>query len=137
MRLETTAPQVHQQPTREHDHEQGEWQSDPLSPRGLLRSALNGICGDHPQQSWGIRTFRELVFSREPKIEESDINCIFPLERLRALAELGEIGRVAPRLWSGFMGRIYNRTKITEQSGPEFADALLADNVDVLLAAPS
>jgi hypothetical protein len=47
---------------------------------------------------------------------DSDINCIFPLDRLR---ELGEIGQVAPRLWSGFMGRIYNRTKIVEESGPK------------------
>jgi D-proline reductase (dithiol) PrdB len=68
---------------------------------------------------------------------DSDINCIFPLDRLRELAERGEIGQVAPRLWSGFMGRIYNRTKIVEESAPKFADALQADNVDILLAAPS
>jgi hypothetical protein len=35
------------------------------------------------------------------------------------------------------MGRIYNRTKIVEESAPKFADALQADNVDILLAAPS
>jgi len=68
---------------------------------------------------------------------EADINCIFPLDRLREIAKLGEIGQVAPRLWSGFMGRIYNRSKIAEESGPEFADALLADGVDILLAAPT
>ena len=71
------------------------------------------------------------------KDAEKDINCIFPLDRLRELAERGEIGAVAPRLWSGFMGRIYNRSKITQESGPEFAKALAADNVDILLAAPS
>ena len=68
---------------------------------------------------------------------EADINCIFPLDRLRELADRGEIGQVSPRLWSGFMGRIYNRSKIAEESGPAFAEALLADNVDILLAAPS
>jgi D-proline reductase (dithiol) PrdB len=68
---------------------------------------------------------------------EKDINCIFPLDRLREFAEREEIGRVAPRLWSGFMGRIYNRSKIAQESGPEFAKALAADNVDILLAAPS
>ncbi|HIF94929.1 MAG: glycine/sarcosine/betaine reductase selenoprotein B family protein [Myxococcales bacterium] len=68
---------------------------------------------------------------------EEDINCIFPLDRLRELADKGEIGSVAPRLWSGFMGRIYNRTKIAEESGPAFANALLADGVDILLAAPT
>jgi D-proline reductase (dithiol) PrdB len=68
---------------------------------------------------------------------ESDINCIFPLDRIREFSKRGEIGRVAPRLWSGFMGRIYNRTKVMEDSGPAFADELAADHVDILLAAPS
>ena len=66
-----------------------------------------------------------------------DINCVFPLDRLRELAEAGEIGAVADRIWSGFMGRIYNRSKVMEESGPAFADALLADGVNVLIAAPS
>lgn len=68
---------------------------------------------------------------------DSDINCIFPVERLRELAAAGEIGAVANRLWSGFMGRIYNRSKVLEESGPAFADALAEDGVDVLVAAPS
>ena len=68
---------------------------------------------------------------------ESDINCIFPIDRLRELAQAGEIGAVAPRLWSGFMGRIYNRSKVIQESGPAFADALAADEVDLLIASPS
>lgn len=68
---------------------------------------------------------------------DSDINCIFPLERLRELATAGVIGRVSQRLWSGFMGRIYNRSKVLEESGPAFAAALAEDAVDVLVAAPS
>ena len=42
---------------------------------------------------------------------DRDLNCVFPIDRLRELAERGEIGDAAPRFWSGFMGRIYNRTK--------------------------
>lgn len=68
---------------------------------------------------------------------DADINCIFPLERLRELAAAGEVGAVAERLWSGFMGRIYNRSKVRDESGPAFAEALEADGVDVLIAAPS
>ena len=67
----------------------------------------------------------------------TDINCIFPLDRLRELCDLGEVGAIAPRLWSGFMGRIYNRSKINAESGPAFIEALQADNVDVLIAAPT
>ena len=68
---------------------------------------------------------------------ETDINCIFPIERLRELVQSGEIGAIAPRLWSGFMGRIYNRSKVIQESGPAFADALAADEVDLLIASPS
>lgn len=68
---------------------------------------------------------------------EADINCIFPLERLREMATSGEIGGLADHFWSGFMGRIYNRSKIMEESGPAFAQALEADRVDILVAAPS
>ncbi len=68
---------------------------------------------------------------------DRDINCILPLERLREMADSGEIGKVADRLWSGFMGRIYNRTKVLEETGPAFADALQEDEVDLLVAVPS
>ena len=47
---------------------------------------------------------------------EADLNCVFPIDRLREMASAGEIGGLAPRFWSGFMGRIYNRTKVIEES---------------------
>ena len=53
------------------------------------------------------------------------------------MAEEGKIGAVAKRLWSGFMGRIYNRSKVIEESAPQFAQALIADEVDLLIASPS
>ena len=40
------------------------------------------------------------------------------------------------RLWSGFMGRIYNRTKLIEESAPAFIEKLREDAVDILVAAP-
>jgi D-proline reductase (dithiol) PrdB len=68
---------------------------------------------------------------------DRDINCIFPIERLRELAAAGEVGKVSDRLWSGFMGRIYDRSKVLQESAPAFAAALREDNVDLLIAAPS
>ena len=68
---------------------------------------------------------------------EVDINCVFPIERLREMESGGEIFSVAPRLWSGFMGRIYNRSKVLEESGPAFVAKLKEDGVDVLLAVPA
>ena len=68
---------------------------------------------------------------------ETDINCIFPLARMRELAERGEIGSLADHFWSGFMGRIYDRSRVMEETGPAFARALEDERVDILVAAPS
>lgn len=67
---------------------------------------------------------------------ESDINCQFPIDRLRELSDKGAIGTVAPRLWSGFMGRIYKRSAILEKAA-EFLEELRRDEVDLLVAVPA
>ena len=68
---------------------------------------------------------------------ERDINCVFPITRLRELESSGEIGLAADRHWSGFMGRIYNRTKLIEESAPAFVEQLSEDHIDILLAVPA
>jgi len=68
---------------------------------------------------------------------DRDINCQFPIDRLRELVEMGEIGSLAPRFWSGFMGRIYNRTKVLEESAPAYVAELKKDEVDLLIAVPA
>lgn len=68
---------------------------------------------------------------------DQDINCQFPIDRLRELEASGEIGSLAPRFWSGFMGRIYNRTRVLEESAPAFAAELHEDEVDLLIAVPA
>ena len=68
---------------------------------------------------------------------DADLNCQFPIDRLRELRDLGEIGSLAPRDWSGFMGRIYNRSRILDQSAPAFVAELHKDEVDLLIAVPA
>jgi D-proline reductase (dithiol) PrdB len=68
---------------------------------------------------------------------ERDINCQFPIDRLRELVDAGEIGSLAPRFWSGFMGRIYNRSRVIDESAPAFAAELARDEVDLLIAVPA
>lgn len=65
-----------------------------------------------------------------------DINCQFPIERLRELAADGTVGSIAPRLWSGFMGRIYKRSAILAKAA-EFAEELQHDDVDLLVVVPA
>lgn len=68
---------------------------------------------------------------------DRDLNCIFPLDRLRELQAGGEIGSIAERHWSGFMGRIYKRAAVINEKAPELVRALKADGVDLLLALPA
>jgi D-proline reductase (dithiol) PrdB len=66
-----------------------------------------------------------------------DVNCVFPLERLRELAREGVIGDVAPYHYSGFMGRIYKRSHVSEVAAPELADALSRERVDLFVLVPA
>jgi D-proline reductase (dithiol) PrdB len=68
---------------------------------------------------------------------DRDINCIFPLDRLREMAASGEIGAAAPRHWSGFMGRIYKRQAVMQEKAPALVEALKHDKVDLLVAIPA
>ena len=68
---------------------------------------------------------------------EADVNTVFPIDRLRELAAQGAIGSVAPRLWSGFMGRIYKRTQVSEVAAPALAEELHDDDVDLFLLVPA
>jgi len=66
-----------------------------------------------------------------------DINCVFPIDRLRELQTDGLIGEIAPRFWSGFMGRIYDRTRLVNESIPVFIRELRQDEIDILVTAPA
>lgn len=61
-----------------------------------------------------------------------DINCMFPLERLKDLAERGVIGRVAP-VHVGFMGGGGNVEVLREVTGPEIAEKLIEARVDAVV----
>lgn len=67
----------------------------------------------------------------------TDINTVFPIDRLNEAAADGTIGSVAPRLWSGFMGRIYKRTQLVEEEAPAWAELLREDEVDLALLVPA
>jgi D-proline reductase (dithiol) PrdB len=68
---------------------------------------------------------------------DSDINCVFPIERMRELEADGTIGELSPRLFSGFMGRIYTRTAVLEEAAPALVAKLREDHVDALVLVPA
>jgi D-proline reductase (dithiol) PrdB len=57
---------------------------------------------------------------------------MFPIDRLRELAEEGFIGSVAPTHF-GFMGGGGNQDKFTNETGPEIARQLKEEGVDAVL----
>ncbi len=68
---------------------------------------------------------------------ERDINCIFPLERLRELAAEHVIGEVAPHHYSGFMGRTYIRSAVTNEAAPALVRRLRDESVDAFVLVPA
>lgn len=68
---------------------------------------------------------------------DEDVNCQFPIDRLREMVAAGELGSIARRFWSGFMGRIYDRSRVLQESAPAFVAELQKDEVDLLIAVPA
>ena len=64
-----------------------------------------------------------------------DVNCVYPLERLRELAAAGVIGGLATRHYS-ISGYCTRADWITERTAPQVVERLQADRVDVLLHIP-
>ena len=61
-----------------------------------------------------------------------DINCMFPIDRLRELAAEGFIKEVAPT-HIGFMGGGGNQEKFSHETGPAIAKILKDENVDAVV----
>ena len=68
---------------------------------------------------------------------DRDINCIFPIERLRELAAERVISSVAPNHYSGFMGRTYIRSAVINEAAPALARRLRDESVDAFVLVPA
>lgn len=66
---------------------------------------------------------------------DQDMNVVFPLALMQELVERGVIGSVAPRNY-GLMGYIPQVNRLISGTGPEMADALVEDGVDICLLSP-
>jgi D-proline reductase (dithiol) PrdB len=66
----------------------------------------------------------------------ADKNCVFPLDRLIESEREGRIGSIAPRHFS-FMGYIAATGPLVNETAPQVADDLRADQVDLVVLAPA
>jgi D-proline reductase (dithiol) PrdB len=68
---------------------------------------------------------------------DRDVNCVFPIDRLRELAAEGVIAAVARNHYSGFMGRIYTRDAVINEAAPALARQLRVEEVDAAALVPA
>jgi D-proline reductase (dithiol) PrdB len=97
----------------------------------------------------GDTSFREIPGDISPQLLEMnqrswafdktgilrDRNLAFPLDRLHEMQACGEISAVAAHHYS-FMGSIAGPRKLINETAPEVARRLAAENVDVVLLTP-
>ncbi len=81
-----------------------------------------------------VQSHTSIGFDRTAVLE--DINVVFPIERLREMLSAGRIGELAPTFYS-FMGAQRDWSPIRERTGPEVANLLVGDGVDVVLLTPT
>lgn len=103
--------------------------------------------GDEPFNTDGDHTYRmipgdskeeELMITHthyDHEHADKDLDVVFPLKLMQELAERGVIGSVAPRNY-GLMGYIPQVNRLVSGTGPEMADALVEDGVDICLLSP-
>ena len=70
-----------------------------------------------------------------PHLVDQDINTLFPVERLLALEDGGEIGLSAPRHYS-YMGYILQPEQLLNESVPAMIRHMQEDGVDLVLLVP-
>ena len=104
----------------------------PWNPNARNDLRLDEIAPDAPSDDFQIH---DAYYDHRDA--DRDLNCLFPIDRLRELAAEDVIGEVAPRLWSGFMGRIYKRSAVTGEAAPALARKLREDEVDLFLLVPA
>ncbi len=89
------------------------------------------IPGDAPAET--IRLSHRGYDTR--KIQQ-DVDCVFPLQRLRELADEGVIADASPRHYS-FMGYIPVTAPLIDKTAPAVADLLREDHADLALLVPA
>jgi D-proline reductase (dithiol) PrdB len=67
---------------------------------------------------------------------ERDVNCVFPLERMRELAAAGVIGDLVDPAFS-FMGGIYSARKVRDELAPQIVDELKRAHADAFFLVPA
>lgn len=66
---------------------------------------------------------------------DRDVNCMFPVDRLRELRAAGVIGAIAP-MFFGLMGFVPNATPTLRETAPVVAERLRAEGAEIVVLSP-
>ncbi len=66
-----------------------------------------------------------------------DLNCVFPVQRLKEFEEEKIIEKLAPVAVSLGMGRLYKRTALQNETTPQIVECLQRQNVDAAFLVPA
>ncbi len=72
----------------------------------------------------------------DPRPAQQDINCLFPLARLKELEQLGEIGACAEEQYS-IMGYLLQPETLLKETVPAIIRDLRAEHADVVVLVPA
>ncbi len=104
--------------------------------------------GERANPWWGDPTFRILPKNAthedvilyhlhiDPSYAEQDLNCLFPLERLKEMEANGRIGKASPRHYS-IMGYILDPEELLSTTVPALIRNLKEDLADVVVLVPA
>lgn len=96
--------------------------------------------GDPSWRSIPVETpLSELMLSHggyDTRRASADKNVVLPLEHLRALRDEGRIGSISPDVYS-FMGYVADTDRLLRDEASAVAARLIADQVDLVLLAPT
>ena len=78
---------------------------------------------------------RTAHFAYDQADARTDVNCVFPLERLRELAEAGVIGGLTTESYA-LMGGIYSTRRLVEETIPLLMERCQTQEPDLVLLVP-
>jgi glycine/betaine/sarcosine/D-proline reductase family selenoprotein B len=81
------------------------------------------------------QTLRATHFAYDLTDARQDPNVVFPIDTLRSMVSEGSLGSLGPRAYT-FMGGIYSSRLVRDKLAPAIAEAVVADEVDVVLLVP-
>jgi len=113
----------------------------------LISSAGIFLDGQEPFDPWALNDLSFRIVPKDTSLEKlrlhhnyfdhrdalRDLNCVFPIQRMRDLERSGGIAEMSSSAITLGMGRLYRRTALQQQTAPQIVKVLRRENADAAL----